>query len=133
MTQEKRKNISKKKGSRLVAVVVFIFSAILFIAGFPLAATAHSPKDVVLTYDQAKKMLEVRITHSVKDPASHYIKKVEIKKNGKASGVTEYQSQPGLDTFSYTYPLDAAPGDVIEATGTCVIFGSKTGKLTVGK
>jgi hypothetical protein len=133
MIQEKGKNLSKEKGSRLVAVVVFIFSAILLIAGFPLSATAHSPKDVVLTYDQANKMLEVRITHSVKDPTSHYIKKVEIKKNGKESGVTEYQSQPGPETFSYTYPLDAAPGDVIEVKATCSIFGSKTGKLTVGK
>jgi len=131
MIREKGKNTPKEKGNRFVTTVVL--SAILLIAGFPLPAAAHSPKDVVLTYDQAKKTLEVRITHNVKDPASHYVKKVEIKKNGKTSAVTEYQSQPGPETFSYTYPLDAAPGDLIEAKGTCVIFGSKTGNLTVGK
>jgi len=133
MIQKKGKNISKKKGSRLVAVALFIFSAILLIAGFPLTATAHSPKNVVLTYDQAKKMLEVRITHGVSDPAKHYIDKVEIRKAGKTVSTTEYQSQPGPETFSYTYPLDAAPGDVIEVKATCSVFGSKTEKLTVGK
>jgi hypothetical protein len=115
------------------AITACILMTALLLALLPAPGGAHSPKEVVLTYDQTKQTLEVRITHGVSNPASHYIKKVEIKKNGKASGVTEYQSQPGPETFSYTYPLDAAPGDLIEATGSCVIFGSKTGKLTVGK
>jgi hypothetical protein len=126
------KKLPKQKRSRLAAAFC-ILSAVVLIAGFPVPAAAHPPKDVVLSYDQAKKTLEVQITHGAKDPASHYIKKVEIKKNGQTGGTTEYKSQPGPDAFSYTYTLDAAPGDVIEATGTCNIFGSKTGKLTVGK
>ncbi len=112
------------------AVAVCILMTALLLALFPAPGGAHPPKEVVLSYDQAKQTLEVRITHVSKDPASHYIKKVEIKKNGKASSVTEYQSQPGPETFSYTYPLDAAPGDVIEVKATCSIFGSKTEKLT---
>jgi hypothetical protein len=131
MIREKGKNTPKGKGNRFFTTM--ILSIILLIAGFPFPAMAHPPKDVVLSYDQVKKVLEVRITHSTKDPASHYIKKFEIKNNGKESGVTDYQSQPGPETFSYTYPLDAAPGDVIEAKATCNIFGSKTGKLIVGK
>jgi hypothetical protein len=127
----REKNRPKEKGYRPVTTV--ILSIILLIAGFPLTAAAHAPQDVVLSYDQAKKTVEVRITHGVKDPASHYIKKVEIKQNGKESGVTDYKSQPGPETFSYTYPLDAAPGDVIEVKASCNIFGSKTGKLTIGK
>jgi hypothetical protein len=127
-------NIPRRTGcSRIGTIALFMLIALVLFAGFPLAAEAHSPKEIVLSYDSAKHMLEVRITHSVKDPASHYIKKVEIKKNGKAISVTEYKSQPGPETFSYSYPLDAASGDLIEATGTCSIFGSKTGKLTVGK
>ncbi len=91
-------------GCRRVAVAVCILIRHSADHGIPRAAGAHSPKEVVLSYDQAKQTLEVRITHSVKDPASHYIKKVEIKKNGKASGVTEYKSQPGPETFSYYLP-----------------------------
>jgi hypothetical protein len=127
----KQKNIPGSAGCRRIGTAgLCALIALALFMGFPVAAGAHSPKEVVLSYDSAKHMLEVRITHSVKDPASHYIKKVEIKKNGKASSVTEYKSQPGPETFSYSYPLDAAPGDIIEATGTCSIFGSKTGKLT---
>jgi hypothetical protein len=115
------------------AVTVCILMTALLLALLPAPGGAHPPKEIVLSYDQAQQTLEVRITHISKDPASHYIKKVEIKQNGKAGGVTEYQSQPGAETFSYTYPLDAAPGDAIEVKATCSVFGSKTGKLTVGK
>ena len=135
MITEERRSRNPRGGGRLhgAAIAACILMTALLLTLLPAPGAAHPPKEVVLSYDQAKNTLEVRITHASKDPASHYIKKVEIKKNGKAIGVTEYQSQPGPETFSYTYPLDAAPGDVIEAKGTCVIFGSKTGKLTVGK
>jgi len=105
----------------------------LLLALLPAPGGAHPPKEVVLTYDQAKQTLEVRITHVVSDPAKHFIEKVEIRKAGKTISQTEYQSQPGPETFSYTYPLDAAPGDLIEVKASCSIFGSKTEKLTVGK
>ena len=121
------------KNNSLGAVAACILMIALLPALLPASGAAHPPKEVVLSYDQAKHTLEVRITHISKDPASHYIKKVEIKKNGKASGVTEYQSQPGPETFSYTYPLDAAPGDVIEVKATCSYFGSKTEKLDMRK
>jgi hypothetical protein len=110
-----------------------LFALFLITAGFPSPAAAHPPKEVAVAYDQAKKTLELKITHGVKDPASHYISKVEVKKNGKPAGVTEYKTQPGQETFAYSYPLDAAAGDVVEATVTCSVFGSKTGKATLGK
>lgn len=128
-----QEQVKGKQGKSLVAVLLLCAGAVLLGAGVPFPAAAHPPKDVVVTYDQAKKTLEVKITHGSKDAASHYIKKVEIKQNGKSVGVTEYKSQPSPETFSYTYPLEAAPGDLIEATGSCSIFGSKTGKLTLGK
>lgn len=130
MMQEK---VKSKQGKSLAAVLLLCAGALVLGAGFPFPAAAHSPKDVVVTYDQAKKMLEVKITHGSKDGASHYINKVEIIKNGKSAVVTEYKSQPAPETFTYAYPLEAAPGDVIEVKGSCNIFGSKTGKLTLGK
>ena len=135
MIQEERCPRNPRGRGRLHggAVAACILMTALLLALLPAPGGAHPPKEVVLSYDQAKKILEFRITHILKDPASHYIKKVEIKKNGTASGVTEYQSQPGPETFSYTYPLDAAPGDLIEVKASCSIFGSKTEKLTVGK
>jgi hypothetical protein len=105
----------------------------LLLTLFAATAWAHSPKEVVLSHDQAKQMLEVRITHGVSDPAKHYIETVEIRKAGKTIAKTEYKSQPGEATFVYSYPFDAAPGDVIEVKAACSVFGSNTEKLTVGK
>jgi hypothetical protein len=112
------------------AVAVCILMTTLLLALLPAPGGAHSPKEVVLTYDQAKHTLEVRITHPSQNPAAHYIKKVEFKKNDQTISATEYQSQPEKTTFVYSYPLDAAPGDVIEVKATCSYFGSKTEKLT---
>ena len=111
------------------AVAVCILMTALLLALLPAPGGAHSPKEVVLTYDQAKHTLEVRITHPSQNPAAHYIKKVELKKNDQTISATEYQSQPEKTTFVYSYPLDAAPGDVIEVKANCSFFGSKTEKL----
>ena len=135
MIQEERCPRNPRGRGRLHggAVAACILMTALLLALLPAPGGAHPPKEVVLTYDQAKQTLEVRITHVVSDPAKHFIEKVEIRKAGKTISQTEYQSQPGPETFSYTYPLDAAPGDLIEVKASCSIFGSKTEKLTVGK
>ncbi len=114
-------------------IAACILMTAILLALLPASGGAHSPKEVVLSYDPAKKTLEVRITHGVSDPAKHFIDAVEIRKAGKTISKTEYQSQPGETTFVYSYPLDAAPGDAIEVKASCSVFGSKTGKLTVGK
>ena len=101
--------------------------------GFPFRAAASSPNEVRLTYDAAARTLTVQITHSSASPGFHYIEKVEIKKGGKTISSTEYKSQPDQATFSYVYPIEAAPGDVLEVKAICSIFGSKTEKLTVNK
>ena len=87
----------------------------------------------MLSYDQAQHTLEVRITHASKDPATHYVKKVEIKRADKTISTTEYQSQPGQATFAYVYPVKIGVEDVLEVKVTCSIIGSKTAKLDMRK
>jgi len=99
--------------------------------GFPFRAAANAPKEVLLTYDATARTLTVQITHPSSSPGFHYIEKVEIKKGGKAISTSEYKSQPDQATFSYVYPIEAAPGDVLEVKASCSILGSKTEKLTV--
>jgi hypothetical protein len=129
--------LPENKGSRGClhggTFAVCILTAALLLVLLPAPGGAHPPKEVALSYDQVKQTLEVRITHGVSDPAKHFIEKVEIGKAGKTISKTEYKSQPGETTFVYSYPLDAAPGDVIEVKAACSVFGSKTEKLTVGK
>jgi hypothetical protein len=116
--------------SRRAAIAVVLL-AIFVPFAFPFPVAASSPDEVVLSYDAGKRALEVKITHPSKSPQRHYISKVAIVKNGSSVSDAEYKDQPEQATFAYSYPLDAAPGDVLEAKAICSILGSKTGKLTV--
>ena len=112
-------------------VLAMMLAAPLVPLALPSLARASSPDAVALSYDAAKRTLEVKITHPSKSPQRHYIEKVEVSKNGSFVTQGEYKEQPAQATYSYTYPVDAAPGDVLEAKAICNILGSKTGKLTV--
>ncbi|MBA4424088.1 MAG: hypothetical protein C0390_13490 [Syntrophus sp. (in: bacteria)] len=110
-----------------------IFLTTVLQLGLPFPAAANAPKEILLTYDAAAKTLTVQITHSSSSPTFHYIEKVEIKKGGKTISTTDYKSQPDQATFSYVYPIEAAPGDVLEVKASCSILGSRTEKLTVNQ
>jgi hypothetical protein len=126
------KTIKRNPGLRFCGVAVAVVMLALFLPLlFPFPAAANAPAEVRLSYDAGKRTLEVSITHASKSPQRHYIEKVTIVKNGSPVSEAEYKSQPDQETFAYSYPLDAAPGDVLEAKAICSIIGSKTGKLTV--
>jgi len=131
---KKNKHFPHKRGgaSRGTAALAIALAALFVLASAsPLAA--HAPDQIQLTYDAAKRLLTVQITHDSGTPDKHYVKKVEIKKNGKTITTADYTKQTGKETFSYTYPLEAGSGDVIEVTATCNMIGSKTEKLDMRK
>ena len=111
--------------------ICIILAAVAFFTLYPATAGAHGPKEVKLAYDIGSKTLEATITHTPHSE-SHYINKVEIKKNGEVVTLQEYTSQIG-DTFAYSYKVEAVAGDVIELKASCSRFGSRTEKLTVGQ
>jgi hypothetical protein len=114
----------------------FLFAIVLCASlaiPFPSVANAHPPKAVTLAYDGQKQVLSVTITHSSFFPSTHYVKSVEILQNGKPVKKVPYTSQPNGDTFTYTYPLAAAPGDELSVVASCNIFGSTEGTLPVPK
>ncbi|MGZ6210680.1 MAG: hypothetical protein ACXWL9_11090 [Syntrophales bacterium] len=78
-------------------------------------------------------MLTVTITHPSSFPNYHYIKYVEIKKNGVDVMKNTYKNQPDRETFIYTYKVPAAQYEELEVTATCSMYGDKTVNLTVGK
>jgi desulfoferrodoxin (superoxide reductase-like protein) len=135
MIAEERDRINQRRRRDLrgAAVTACALMTILILSLFPASGGANSPQEVVLSYDQARRTLEVRITHASKDPASHYVKKVEIKRADKTIAATEYQSQPGEATFVYVYPVEIDAEDVLDVKATCNIFGSKTAKLDMRK
>lgn len=128
-----RRNQRRRRGLRGDAVAACVLMTFLLLALFPASGGANPPQEVVLSYDQAQHTLEVRITHASKDPATHYVKKVEIKRADKTIATTVYQSQPGQATFAYVYPVEIGAGDVLEVTVSCSVFGSKTAKLDMRK
>ena len=117
--------------NRRVFGICMIVAAFAFFTLYPATAGAHGPKEIKLAYDVASKTLQATITHT-SFSASHYIDKVQIKKNGEVVILQEYTSQP-TETFTYSYKVEAVAGDVIELKASCSRFGSRTEKLTVGQ
>ena len=61
----------------------------------------------------------------------HYIKYVEIEKNGAIISKNKYSTQPAGSIFTYTYNIPAEKGDVFEVKATCNLWGHKTSTLVV--
>jgi len=114
---------------------VFICSLILVVVCFmyPQTSFANAPKDMQLSYDSQSQMLTVTITHKSPFPNFHYIKIVEIKKNGNVMSTNKYKNQPDQATFTYSYNVPAKAGETLEVKASCSLFGSKTVNITVGK
>jgi desulfoferrodoxin (superoxide reductase-like protein) len=110
-------------------------SAVVFLCGFfllPTISHATAPSIVEPTYEAATHTLSVRIRHWSFSDSLHYIKTVEVKVNGTVFSTNKYTSQPDTE-YTYTYDVTAAPGDTIEVTASCNLWGSKTVALTLPK
>ena len=66
--------------SNFLQAVLFIFLGLCFI---PQLSYATPPKSVDLAYDMDTQTLSVTINHYTLSAGLHYIKYVEIKKNGE--------------------------------------------------
>jgi hypothetical protein len=106
-------------------------AALMLLFMLALPAAAHTPAQVSLTYDIQNQSLNVTTTHQVSNPASHYVFKIAVQKNGTQVLAKEYTSQPKSGTFSYNYPINATKGDVLKATTFCSIAGSRSAEITV--
>jgi len=95
------------------------------------AAQATAPSDVKCSYDSVSQTLQVTITHASPFPNSHYIKGVEVRKNGQTVVSQSYKSQPPAPAFAYSYHVPASPGDVLEVKVNCSLWGSKAVTFTV--
>ncbi|MCX5846336.1 MAG: hypothetical protein NTW12_08270 [Deltaproteobacteria bacterium] len=131
--EAKSSTIRVGKSSKAGIILFALFALLPLLTVSPITAYANPPKDVTLVYNSASQTLEVTIVHESASPTWHYIKKVEITKNGTSIGVNDYKSQPDKTKFVYSYKVQAVQNDVLEVTATCNIYGSKAVKLTVGK
>jgi hypothetical protein len=124
--------VQKKVQSRYyVTPVAFLVLILLYLLFIMQPTFAHPPSNMELEYDFAEQTLSVTITHSVPGPGDHYVKRIEIRKNGDLDLSEDYTSQPTTSTFTYTYAVAAGDGDVLEATAHCSLFGTITEQITV--
>jgi outer membrane protein OmpA-like peptidoglycan-associated protein len=113
---------------RFLQAVLFIF---LFLCFSPQFSYATAPKSVDLIYDMNTQTLSVTIDHHTLFAGMHYIKYVEITKNGTLISKNKYGTQPTGSIFTYTYNIPAERGDVFYVAVTCNLWGHKTSTLVV--
>ena len=113
------------------SICSLILCAVYFMC--PQTSFANPPQDMKLLYDSKSQMLAVTVTHKSATPNLHYIKSVEIKKNGNMVSDNKYESQSDQTPFTYNYKTPATAGETFEVTARCSLFGSKTVNLTVEK
>ena len=113
---------------RIVILVMFLsFFAVVS------AAYAHPPSDIQISFDPATKMLQAVIIHNTSNPASHYIKKVDVALNGKEIIGQEISKQDNNESQTVHYLIpDAKEGDVISVEGYCSISGKLKKEFKVG-
>jgi hypothetical protein len=119
--------MKKKAPRRLLTLLV----SALFILGLPYMVSANSPEAMRIFYDFKTQTLSVTITHPSKNPGTHFVKEVTVKKNGQLIQRGVYTKQEG-DVFTYTYALAATADDTIEVTAVCSVSGSLTKKYRPG-
>jgi OOP family OmpA-OmpF porin len=113
--------------SRFLQAVIFIY----FLCFSPQFSYATAPKSVDLIYDMNTQTLSVTIDHHTLFAGMHYIKYVEITKNGTLISKNKYGTQPTGSIFTYTYNIPAERGDVFNVAATCNLWGHKTSTLVV--
>jgi hypothetical protein len=105
-----------------------ILLTILFMA-LTGVASAHPPATLQLSYSEQTGEVLLTVTHLVEDPATHFIRQAEVRKNGVTVISEKYTSQPSLGTFTNRYPVPLNPGDEVVATAECNIGGSATARF----
>ncbi|MFA5267640.1 MAG: hypothetical protein WC379_06680 [Methanoregula sp.] len=102
------------------AAIVILAAAVCLLT---VPASAHAPTDMNISFDPNTAKIYVTITHPVDDPATHYLSRVKVKLNGNVISDPDYKSQPDKNTFTLTYDVNAAAGDEVWVTATCVKGG----------
>jgi hypothetical protein len=129
MGEKMLKHIIKKSGSSFMVSIVLFLILILCSANIQ----AHSPSSMKIIYDKEEKTIDVEITHSVSNPNTHYVNKIEVRINDELYETFDYTSQSG-SSFSYTLDsIEASEGDEIEVKAICNQGGQITRQLTVGE
>ena len=104
---------------KILSCLVFVFVLL-----YSTCVYAHPPSDIIISYDPSSRIVKAVIVHSVSNPLTHYIVKVDVGLNGKEIVEHHISRQDNNDAqvVSYLIP-DAQPGDTISVEAYCSISG----------
>jgi hypothetical protein len=101
-----------------------------FVLFFSTNGFCHNPAGIKVTFKE--KTMDVVVSHPVSDPATHYVKKIEVKLNGGGTAEKVFTSQ--TDDMAQRTTFDIAgfkKGDVLELTAYCIRGGDVTERVTI--
>jgi hypothetical protein len=94
--------------------------------------SAHAPKKVGVAYDEKGATLSVTISHKVKNPQKHFIKRIRIYINKEQVLEKNYQEQDTHTSHQDSFNLSGVKsGDTILVRVSCNKFGGKRAKYVV--
>jgi hypothetical protein len=127
MSNKKNTKNRSLKTSKIIIITLCFITLIITSQNI----TAHPPSNMNLKYDQEKQKLETTINHQVSNPNSHYIYKIEIKKNDETYKTYDYKNQTSSSSLTYTYEINLTKGDEIEVKASCNQGGSIVKKIMI--
>lgn len=102
-----------------------------FLLGLKGIALAHPPVslDVAL---QPEGKLRIQVSHTVNDPAKHFINRVVITRDGKALAEQSFVGQTDKTGLEVEIPVSGlSKGQTIQVEADCNIFGSLKKSVTL--
>lgn len=99
---------------------------------FVIAAIAHAPSSVKLSYNKTDKILSVEIFHKVNNTESHYIDIITIWVNDQEVETLKPTKQTSKEKHVLNYEIGTLKaGDVVKVMANCNKMGKKTATITI--
>jgi hypothetical protein len=104
--------------------------SLFFVLIFSANGFCHSPSDISVTVK--KGAIDVVVSHSVSDPATHYVKRIEISLNGEKTSEKDFTSQTDDMTQKTSFDITSLKkGDILKITAYCSRYGEAKKSVTV--
>ena len=96
---------------------------VIFIC-IPFNAYAHPPKDINVQYSDSEKKLTVIVNHPVRNEKRHFIKEIDILKNGSTIASKQFGNQLTRTNQVYYFTIEnIKKGDEITIKAYCNMYG----------
>ena len=109
-------------------IIIFLILVVII----PQPTYAHSPSAMRVIYDPSSKLLSVAVSHPVVNPRTHFIRRIEVIKNGIVIAERQFIMQYRKVLQQYKFELENVnPNDTISVIAYCNISGEieKSGTL----